>query len=58
MPKKKQAPLKEQIGELDRRLLELHEAQLAHEACTEGMMVAVLEEIKRRVTAGNVMGSV
>lgn len=39
-------------------LLELHEAQLSHEACTEGVMVAALEEIKRRVTAGNVMGSV
>lgn len=39
-------------------LLELHEAQMAHEACTEGVMVAALAEIKRRATAGNVMGSV
>jgi len=37
-------------------LLELHDAQLAHEACTEGVMVAALAEIRRRMTSGNVMG--
>lgn len=39
-------------------LLELHEAQLEHEACTEGVMVAALAEIKRRMADGDVMGGV
>lgn len=36
-------------------LLALHDAQLAHEECTEGVMVAALAEIKRRMTDGNVL---
>lgn len=37
------------------RLLELHEAQLEHEACTEGLMVRALGEIKRRMSTGHVL---
>jgi hypothetical protein len=36
-------------------LLALHDAQLAHEACTEGVMVAALKVIKRRMASGNVL---
>ena len=36
-------------------LVDLHDAQLAHEECTEGRIVAVLAEIKARKVAGNVL---
>ena len=36
-------------------LLELHDAQLEHPECTEGLMVRVLDEIKKRIAAGDVL---
>lgn len=37
-------------------LLELHDAQLESEDCTEGMLVRAMGEITRRVAAGAVVG--
>lgn len=36
-------------------LLELHDAQLEHPECTEGLMVRVLDEIKKRIANGDVL---
>lgn len=36
-------------------MLELHDAQLAHEDCTEGKLVAALAECKRRIAARQVL---
>ena len=36
-------------------LLELHDLQLAHPACTEGVIVAALSQIKARKAQGNVL---
>ena len=36
-------------------LIELHDAQLASPDCTEGILVAVLMEVKRRAEAGHVL---
>lgn len=39
-------------------LLVLHDAQLEAPDCTEGLMVQVLDEIKRRIAAGDVVEAV